>query len=40
MDMRDAERGAGLESTSEQRDEGRINPRVYLHASGKTLSEE
>ena len=35
MDVRDAEGGTGLESTSEQRDGGRIHPNVYLHPSGK-----
>ena len=36
MDMRHNEGGTGLESTSEQRDEGRIHPNVYLHPSGKS----
>jgi len=36
MDMRDTEGGTGFESTSEQRDEGRIHPNVFLHPSGKS----
>ena len=36
MDMRDTEGRIGLDSTLEQRDEGRIHPNVYLHPSGKS----